>query len=114
MSETTLTKTVILNADRETVWSFLTDKDKLGTWFHPAETNLAEGENYALTGTSDAGETVKVCWGNVLEMRAPELLKYTFTVKPLNGAMTTVTWLLEELTGGTRLTLVHEGLADAG
>ena len=42
---------------------------------------------------------------------------WSFTVGPLNGAMTTVTWTLEGFDNGdqrgTRITLVHEGLVDA-
>lgn len=114
MNEVQLTKTIILNAPRETVWTFLTDKDKLGTWFHPSNVNLSEGNDYTLGGTNSDGEFQKMCWGTVLEMTPPEKLKYTFTVKPLDGVMTTVTWLLEELSGATKVTLLHEGLQDAG
>ena len=46
-------------------------------------------------------------------MEPPSLLVYSFTIKPLGGAMTTVSWLLEEAHGGTRLTLKHEGIAEA-
>ena len=47
-------------------------------------------------------------------MEPPSVLVYTFTIKPLNGVMTTVTWTLEEIYGGTKLTLEHEGLDAAG
>ena len=30
-----ITKTVFLKAPRDTVWAFLTEKDKLARWFHP-------------------------------------------------------------------------------
>ncbi|MEM7045758.1 MAG: SRPBCC domain-containing protein, partial [Pseudomonadota bacterium] len=43
----------------------------------------------------------------------PAKLTYSFTVKPLNGAMTTVTWTLDEMADGTRLTLLHEGVGAA-
>ena len=46
-------------------------------------------------------------------MTPPTNMVWTFTVGPLNGVMTTVTWTLEAYDNGTRLTLVHEGLADA-
>ncbi|MEM9107700.1 MAG: SRPBCC domain-containing protein, partial [Pseudomonadota bacterium] len=52
----------------------------------------------------------RVCWGTVLQMDAPAKLVYSFTIGPLDGAMTTVTWTLDEVGDGTRLTMQHEGL----
>ena len=113
MSIDTITKTVFFKASRETVWSFLTEKDKLAIWFHPAENDLAEGQPYALVGQSDDGSTTKMCWGNVLEMDPPSRLVYSFTINPLGGELTTVTWTLEEVHGGTKLSLQHEGIGAA-
>ena len=113
-TDATITKTVILAAPRQTVWEFLTRKDKLAAWFHEAEADLSEGDDYALITIGDDGEPVKQCWGTVLAMDPPSKLVWSFTVKPLNGVMTTVTWTLEEISGGTKLTLVHEGLDVAG
>lgn len=110
---TTITKSVFFNASRDTVWSFLTNKDKLAKWFHPARANLAAGEEYALIRTTDDGATVPLIWGRVLEMDAPDKLVYTFVIDPFDGAETTVTWILEEVAGGTRLLLTHEGVAEA-
>lgn len=53
---TTITKTVFFNASRETVWSFLTDKDKLGQWYHPAESNLVLNQDYRLYTLDESGE----------------------------------------------------------
>lgn len=114
MTNSTIVKTVMFTASRQTVWGFLTEKDKLATWFHPAEADLAEGAEFALLGTADDGQTERICWGSVLEMKPPSRLKYTFTIKPLGGHMTTVTWQLDEMHGGTRLTLQHEGFEAAG
>lgn len=110
----TITKTVFFKASRETVWAFLTEKDKLALWFHPAEADLAEGQDYALVATSSEGHLVKQCWGTVELWDPPSKLVCSFTIKPLNGVMTTVTWTLNDAHGGTRLTLTHEGLAAAG
>ncbi|MEP3047480.1 MAG: SRPBCC domain-containing protein [Roseibium sp.] len=111
MTATTLTKTIILDAPKDVVWSFLTEKDKLARWFHPAEENLTEGADYTLLNQN--GDMTRICWGTVLEMRPFDSLVYTFTVKPLEGAMTTVRWSLEKAAGGTRLTLQHEGIEQA-
>ncbi|NRA86906.1 MAG: SRPBCC domain-containing protein [Rhizobiales bacterium] len=104
-----ISKSIILNASRETVWVFLTQKDKLGQWFHPAENDLELGKAYKLLRAD--GE--KICWGEVTEMQAPSRLAYTFSIKPLNGAMTNVVWVLEEIAGGTKLTLTHDGIEKA-
>ena len=113
MSNSTLIKTFIFAASRETVWSFLTEKDKLAQWFHPATSDFVEGEDYALIRENDDGKQVKQCWGTVLRMDKPSELVYSFTIEPLNGALTTVTWTLEETRGGTKLTLQHEGIDQA-
>lgn len=113
MTDATITKTIFLKADADTVWTFLTDKDKLAEWFYPAEADLAEGEDYALLGKADDGSPVKKCWGSVVVSKRPEKLISTFTIEPLGGVMTSVTWLLEEVHGGTRLTLSHQGIGAA-
>ncbi len=110
----TITKTVFFKAPRETVWAFLTEKDKLAEWFHPAESDLVEDGDYALLDMSAEEGMQKQCWGTVQHWDPPSKLVYSFTIKPLNGAMTTVTWVLNDAHGGTRLTLTHEGIAVAG
>ena len=109
-SNTTINKSCFFAAPRETVWAFLTEKDKLAQWFHPAKADLVEGEAYTLIH-KDTGE--KVLWGNVIKMDKPSTLIYSFTFGAFNGAMTTVTWTLEEVAGGTRLSLKHEGISEA-
>ena len=69
MTTTTIIKTVFFAASRETVWSFLTDKDKLGEWYHPAEADLAAGEPYALYKVDADGARARLIWGRVLEMQ---------------------------------------------
>ena len=112
MSVTTITKSIFIKASRETVWSFITDAEKLAEWFHPAAANLEEGKPYALLGDASDPES-KMCWGDVLKLDKPSSLVYTFSLKPMGDAVTTVSWTLEEAAGGTRLTLVHEGMGEA-
>ena len=112
MTDATITKTIILAAPRETVWAFLTQRDKLAQWFHRSDVDLSEGQDYALLEKTDDGADMTVCWGTVLQMDAPSKLVYSFTVRPLDGAMTTVTWILDEVGDGTRLTMQHTGLEE--
>ena len=113
MTDTIITKSAFFAASRETVWAFLTEKEKLAQWFHPAEADLAENQDYALVQKQEDGSLTKQCWGTVLEMDKPSRLVYTFTIKPLGGAMTKVIWTLEEAHGGTKLSLAHEGISAA-
>lgn len=110
---TIITKTAFFNASRETVWSFLTDKDKIGTWLHLSDADLAIGEKYSLYRIDEHGSKVPVIYGEVLEMDAPNRLVTTFCIGPFGETTTTVTWVLEEAAGGTRLHLTHEGVASA-
>ena len=80
MSNTTLSKTTLFDAPPETVWSFLTEKDKLAQWFHPATADLVEGEDYALVSEDENGKQTKLCWGTVLKMDKPNTLIYSFTI----------------------------------
>ena len=93
---TSITKTAFFNVPRETVWSYLTDKDKLAEWYYPAMADLAPGDDYCLYA-----------------LEAPSKLVTSFVIAPFGSNSTTVTWLLEEAAGGTRLHLSHEGIAEA-
>lgn len=114
MTNTTISKSIFLNASRDIVWSFLTDKDKLGDWYHPAEADLSEGSDYSLIGKNEDGTSSPHVWGRVIEMNAPAKLVTSFNIAPFQGIETTVTWRLEEVADGTRLSLTHEGIAEAG
>ncbi len=107
MTDTLIQKTVFLAAPPETVWRFLTEADKLGTWFHPADADMTEGADYMLRNGADGDP---MCWGKVREMTPPTHMVWDFTVGPMDGMMTTVEWRLAPAPGGTRLTLSHAGL----
>ena len=107
MTDTILRKTIFLRAEREEVWAFLTEPEKLAKWFHAPKATLREGGELALYGAKSGD---KVIWGEVIAARAPEYLEYSFTVAPMNGATSLVKWHLTSVEGGTRLSLEHEGL----
>ena len=109
MSDMKIVKTVFLKAPPEHVWKFLTRADQLALWFHRAAADLEEGGEWALETNSYGKEGEKMIWGKVLEMKAPARLVHTFTHQWIDGAETKCTWTLEAVSGGTILTLVHEG-----
>ncbi|MFK7835354.1 MAG: SRPBCC domain-containing protein [Sulfitobacter sp.] len=109
MTKPILEKTIFLQAPRARVWDYLTQPEHLAKWFHPPKAPLAEGQKLEMFG-AESGDML--IWGHVNVARAPEYLEYTFTVKPMGDAVSTVKWTLEEVPGGTRLHLHHEGLPE--
>ncbi|MTH99481.1 SRPBCC domain-containing protein [Roseibium sp. RKSG952] len=107
MTQAVLQKSIFLRATPETVWDYLTKPERLAEWFHKPERPLATGQKLEMYGTTSGDLLI---WGEVREARPPEYLEYTFTVKPMGDAVSTVKWTLEPVAGGTRLGLVHEGL----
>lgn len=106
-ADTTIRKSVFLAVPKTRVWAFLTETEQLAKWFHPADQDLTEGEDYTLRSQKDGA---RMCWGKVVEMRPYDYMKWDFTVKPMQGDMSTVEWELADAPGGTRLTLTHSGL----
>ena len=110
---TTMTKSVFLKASCETVWAFLTDKDKLGEWYYPAEADLTLGQEYCLYRVDETDKKIPQITGRVLEIEIYKKLVTTFIIEPFKGNETVVTWELNEVAGGTRLLLTHEGIVEA-
>lgn len=106
MTETVLTKTIYLRATPAKVWDYLTDPDKLAIWFHKPKAALAAGA-YEMFEV-ESGD--RLMWGEILVAEPFKRLEYTFSVKPMMGQSSTVKWVLEEVPGGTKLSLRHEGL----
>lgn len=109
MTALKIVKTVYLKAPPEHVWKFLTEADRLALWFHNGRDDLQEGGDWVLETNSYGKEGEKLCYGKVLEMKKPERLVHTFTHQWLKGVETTCVWTLEKVSGGTVLTLVHDG-----
>ena len=107
MTDTTLRKTVYLKASKKDVWAYLTEPDKLAIWFHKPERTLKTGDDYAMFGTTSGD---RLMWGKVVRADPHDYLEYTFTIKPMGDAVSTVKWSLEDVPGVTRLSLEHAGL----
>lgn len=106
MTDTALEKSIYLKATPAQVWAYLTDPDKLALWFHKPQQALVEGD-YEMFGT-ESGD--KLMWGKVLVAEPFKRLEYTFTITPMGDKTSTVKWALEDVPGGTKLMLRHEGL----
>lgn len=106
MTDTVLNKVIYLKATPAKVWEYLTDPEKLAIWFHKPQVALTEG-GYEMFGV-ESGD--KLMWGEVLIAEPFTRLEYTFSIAPMAGRSSTVKWALEEVAGGTKLTLRHEGL----
>ena len=106
MTDTVLRKSIYLKASPQQVWAYLTDPEKLALWFHKPAHQLTEGD-YEMFGV-ESGD--RLMWGTVLAAEPYSRLEYTFTIKPMGDAISTVRWTLEEVPGGTNLMLQHEGL----
>ena len=109
MTDTTIHKSLYLKASKQRVWDYLTDPDKLAIWFHKPAKPLQAGDDYAMFGTTSGD---KLMWGEVVSATPHDYLEYTFTIAPMGDAVSTVKWTLEDVAGGTRLSLEHAGLAD--
>ena len=118
--------TRFLRAPRERVFAAWTDPEQMKRWMGPinstcseAETDLRIGGRYRFVvrgtlppsnGEAPQGRVFNVT-GEYLEVRPPELVRYTWRSDLLPGWESVVTLRLHEETGGTRLELLHEKLA---
>ena len=57
---------------------------------------------------AETGE--KFMWGEVLSAEPYARLVYTFAITPMGEQVSKVTWTLNEVEGGTLLSLKHQGL----
>lgn len=112
MSVTAMEKTIFLAVPIEAAWGFLTEAKKLEQWFFKTDADFVEGAAYTLYSREEEG--AKRCWGEVLEMSAPNRLRQSFTIAPLGGVMTELLWELNAVDGGTRVKLTHTGIEAAG
>ncbi len=110
MTDRVINKSIYLKASKADVWAYLTQPDKLATWFHPPKTPLKEGEKLEMFG-AESGDLL--IWGTVISADPHDYLEYTFTVGPMGDAVSTVKWTLTDVAGGTRLSLEHSGLPAA-
>jgi glutathione S-transferase len=118
--------TRFLRAPRERVFAAWTNAEQMKQWKGPANFTCLEcksdprvGGSYRIVmrGTPPPrnGETpqeiTSTVTGEYLELRPPELVRYTWNPTWAPGEQSIVTVRLHDEDGGTRLELVHEGFA---
>lgn len=90
---------------RHKVWKALTDSDALARWLMPNTFSHQLGAEFTFTTKPGPGfDGIVKC--RVLAIEEESLLRYTWVG---GGIDTVVEWTLEEIPGGTRLTLNHSG-----
>jgi uncharacterized protein YndB with AHSA1/START domain len=103
---------------REAVWVALTDRRALAEWLEPNDFEPVVGHKFRFqTDPGACGSGLSLC--EVLEVDPPRKLVYSWQHVPSkpNKPMphpTRVTWTLEEVPGGTKLTLEHTGFRGFG
>jgi uncharacterized protein YndB with AHSA1/START domain len=108
----TLRKEAFYPHPPEAVWTAITDPHALAEWLMPNTFKAEVGHRFGFQ--VDGGVCGHRSDGEVKVVEPPRKLVYTMqdVAKPgkrQRGA-TTVTWLIEPAEGGSRLTLIHEGL----
>ncbi len=114
MTEPVLIKTIYLKATPEKVWRHLTDKELLARWFHETNRDLGDKVSFQYLSFHHDKDDRKLMWGDVLTFDPPSKLVHTFTHQWLEGVITTVTWDLLAVDGGTQLTMTHTGIIKFG
>jgi uncharacterized protein YndB with AHSA1/START domain len=109
--------TTTIRADRERVFDAWLDPDRLARFLCAGDTHVARIEVDAHVGGEFhvvmAGERGEFDHrGRYVEIARPERLRFTWISAATGGAQTDVTVTFECVDEGTRVTLVHVGLAD--
>lgn len=89
------------------VWNAISKSEEISTWFIQADFKAVAGYQYTFTSK---GKDCSQITGEVIEA-TPYKLFYTWIVTdaPIE---TTVKWVLEEVTEGTKLYLEHAGISN--
>ncbi len=104
MNGLALSKTIYLPAEPARVWAFLTEPDRLATWFQRPDRPLTEGADFAILLPEDGGVLFR---GHVTRARPSENLEYSLEI---NNIPSRVAWRIEPAGGGVRLLLSVDGL----
>ncbi len=112
-----LRKQIVYPYAREKVWVALTDPRAIAEWLMPNDFAPVVGHRFRFQ-TDPSGPCGGLSECEVLEVEAPNRLVYSWKLHPREGkreypSSTVVAWTLEEVEGGTRLTLEQTGYVGA-
>jgi uncharacterized protein YndB with AHSA1/START domain/uncharacterized protein YciI len=118
VSEGIVLARIEIAAPPERVWKAITT-DELAKWWGSDEmyrttkhtVDLRVGGRYRSEGKGADGHAFHVA-GEILEVDAPRKLVQTWEPSWVQGAATTVAWLLDPTPTGTRVTVRHTGFQD--
>ena len=103
-----------LNADPQSVFDALTQRDQLNQWFYAmekgsavTEVDLRVGGHYSIGMIDEAGETVATPHGEFLEIDPPHKLSMTWKTTGFVD-YSILTFELKPVEEGTELILTHE------
>jgi len=103
----TITKEKVFNHSIDKVWNAITKAEELSTWFIQADFKAEKGYHY--TFTSEPNEKGCTTITGTVKEANPYTLIYTWIVDGTK-VETTVTWKLETVENGTKLSLEHSGI----
>lgn len=104
------------NANPSEVWEAITNKEAMKQWyFDIPDFELIVGRTFNFYEPGDKKEYHHQC--TILKITPKQKLKHTWTHPSHSKGKSLLTWEIEEVENGTKVTLTHEGienLADAG
>ena len=103
----TMERTILIQADRKTVFSFFTDSRLWAAWWGAGSTIDARAGGELTIHQSNGF----ISTGNVLELEAPDRFVFTFSLQtnpPTPAEASRVTIRLHDEAEGTRVALRHE------
>jgi uncharacterized protein YndB with AHSA1/START domain len=104
----------ILPHSPEKIWRMLTQAESLAQWLMPNDFKPLVGHQFTFR-TKPMGEWDGVVHCEVLEIRPLQLLRYSWVGGAKSNSeygaklVSTVTWTLTAVDGGTRVRMEHEG-----
>lgn len=117
-SRPTVEVTTIIHAAREVVFDAWLTPRRLGAFLCAGDTHVSAVEvdarvdgEFRVVMSSDRGHHEHR--GRYLEITRPARLRFTWISEATGGQETEVTVTFDAVDGGTRVVLVHRGLADA-
>ena len=91
------------------VWDAISNGDKISQWF--IKTDFIPEEGFQYTFKHEVGDDCTTINGTVLKANPINELVYTWIVEGTE-AITTVSWVLSESNGVTKLLLEHSGISN--